>query len=75
MTHRFVVALLKEDDVKDGTAGIKRALLEVFYELDKACGEGASLFRKRMNIIREKAEQPLAVLASSLVDPDEDPLL
>lgn len=80
-----------EDDVKDGTSRIKRALLEVFYELDKACVEsGGSLFRKRINTLRDKVvmeqqqqqhqqqpqqQQPLGVLVSSLVDPDEDPLL
>lgn len=69
-----------EDDIQDGTAKIKRALLEVFYELDKACGEGASLFRKRVkqtSSVHEKksAEQPLGIVTSSLVDPDEDPVL
>mmetsp|Transcript_1565 Transcript_1565/g.4678 ORF Transcript_1565/g.4678 Transcript_1565/m.4678 type:complete len:730 (-) Transcript_1565:352-2541(-) len=82
-----------EDDVKDGTSRIKRALLEVFYELDKACVEGGgSLFRKRINTLRDKGmmdqaplekqqqsqlsqQQTLGVLVSSLVDPDEDPLL
>lgn len=80
-----------EDDVKDGTSRIKKALLEVLYELDKACVEGGgSLFRKRINTLRDKVateqpppllqqsqsqQQPLGVLVSSLVDPDEDPLL
>jgi hypothetical protein len=80
-----------EDDVKDGTSRIKRALLEVVYELDKACVEGGtSLFRKRSSTLRDKTmmdqqqqplppqsqpQQPLGVLVSSLVDPDEDPLL
>ena len=66
--------------------------MEVLYELDKACVEGGgSLFRKRINTLRDKvameqpppqqqqqqpqSQQPLGVLVSSLVDPDEDPLL
>lgn len=65
--------------MKDGTGQIRRALLDVFYELDKACGDGASLFRKRVTILREKPDQqqqqPVAIMTSSLVDPDEVPLL
>ena len=88
----FLFPFVLEDDVKDGTSRIKRALLEVFYELDKACvASGGSLFRKRINTntttLRDKgmveqqpsqpqqSQPPLGVLVSSLVDPDEDPLL
>jgi hypothetical protein len=65
----------------DGTTKIKRALLEVFYELDKACGEGASLFRKRVkqeapSIHETKAESAASLTTSTLVvDQNEDPVL
>ena len=36
---------VSEDDILDGTSKIKRALLEVFYELNK--GRARSFFRKR----------------------------
>lgn len=90
------MAHVTEDDIQDGTAKIKRALLEVFYELDKACGEGDSLFRKRVkatapasllldkNTVVDRQQQKLptaasaalgVLTASSLVDPDEAPIL
>lgn len=63
----------------DGTAQIKRALLDVFYELDKARGDAVSLFGKRLKqataALRDKFDQPIGVLASSMVDPDEEPYL
>eukprot|EP00934_Nitzschia_sp_Nitz4_P004611 Nitzschia sp. Nitz4//scaffold106_size73319//31017//33093//NITZ4_005735-RA/size73319-augustus-gene-0.2-mRNA-1//1//CDS//3329532517//4601//frame0 len=67
-----------EDDILDGTSKIKRALLEVFYELDKARDGTVSLFSKRAKVtpsVREKAEQTFGVLASAIVDPDEEPFL
>jgi len=61
-----------EDDIQDGTEKIKRVVLELFYALYKS---SPSIFRKRSADSREKVEASLGVLTSSLVDPDEDPLL
>jgi hypothetical protein len=68
--------VFSEDDVVDGTIKIKRALLEVLYELDKERVEGTSFLKKEsqaVSLVREK-EQPLSVL-TSMVEPNEDTFL
>jgi hypothetical protein len=63
-----------EDDIVDGTDKIKRALLEIFYELNKKQGEGGSLLKKlAISTVREN-EQPTSVV-TSMVDPNEDTFL
>jgi hypothetical protein len=64
--HRLLllfVSLSSEEDIVDGTGKIKRALLEIFFELDKQRGEKSLL-----------KEQPPSVL-TSMVDPSEDTFL
>lgn len=61
---------MAEEDVVDGAARIKRALLEVFYELDQA---QSSFFKTA----KASGEALRGVLASSarVVDADEDTFL
>lgn len=68
-----------EDDIVEGTGKIKRALLEVFYELDKARKGSISFFGKRAktksSTCRDAAEQPRNVLASSVLEMEDEALL
>jgi hypothetical protein len=59
----------------DGTAKVKRALLEIFYQLEKQQrDDGISLLRpNKVTALREK-DQAISVTAS-MVDPSEDTFL
>jgi hypothetical protein len=63
-----------EDDIVDGTDKIKRALLEIFYELNKQRGEGGSLLKKLATSAVRENEPPTSVV-TSMVDPNEDTFL
>ena len=63
-----------EDDIIDGTEKIKRALLEIFYELNKQRGEGCSIFKKMTTAAVREKEQPISVL-TNMVDPNEETFL
>lgn len=74
--HISLVSSLIEDDIEEGTEKVKRAILEVFYELNKQRGGGVSLLKKINSVvvplIREK--EPISLL-TSMVDPNEDTVL
>jgi hypothetical protein len=72
---RFLILSLasKEDDVVDRADSIRRALIELFYELNNSQEkDGKSLLKTRSASLRDK--ESLAVL-TSMVDPDGDNLL
>jgi ubiquitin C-terminal hydrolase len=63
----------KEDDVVDRADSIRRALIELFYELNKSQEkDGKSLLKTRSASLRDK--ESLAVL-TSMASPDVDTLL
>lgn len=80
-----------EDDIQDGTAKYKRALLDVLYHLVRAktmISPETTIFCKPTKPLRAGGRarsggatpaitinQPFKAVTSSLVDPDEDPLL
>jgi hypothetical protein len=69
----FYLFASKEDDVVDRADSIRRALIELFYELNKSQEkDGKSLLKTRSASLRDK--ESLAVL-TSMVDPDADTLL
>jgi hypothetical protein len=88
VTH--LARLHTEDDIQDGTAKYKRALLDVLYHLVRArtkTSPQTTIFCKptkspRAGRVRSGGavqavtiDQPFKAVTSSLVDPDEDPLL
>jgi hypothetical protein len=76
-SHLFPFLILslasKEDDVVDRADSIRRALIELFYELHKSQEkDGKSLLKTRSAALGDK--ESLAGL-TSMVDPDVDTLL